>query len=313
MSENQAANQEAANIPDIFAGEPEPEVPVTEPPKEPEQPAQPEKPPEEKPAGWETMARYARELGLDQAIIDQSNLEQLTTHVYYKSKEQASQPAPKEEPQSSSEGVDRELTLNDITFADLKLTGKPEDYDEGYINDKKELFLYRRKDQQEKDQLKKEIAELKAARDAEVAEKETQLYDNAFDGLDESYYGKGGLGQISDEDKIRRNNILGLASQLAGSTDPKQVVAKVAEADKILRPQGERSTSKEARAGYDLAQKQQEWQQGTLAQPTHTEVTEPDGYEKAVKNLQKKQQQYGITPVAENAKDDAEVISGMLD
>lgn len=193
----------------------------------------------------------------------------------------------------------------------------PEEYDEkvvGAFNKAKSLHTETQKELKE---LRKALAENQERERARSQAQATQLVDDAFEALGpeyEEYFGKGSVDDIASDPKLLRRRIIALQETglNVGVASGKQILNKLKKvADEVLgikpKAKEEKAEEEPTRPGRPT---RREWNAGGTAVPTQrSNAEEPKGYERAVRNAERRAAANGGPVTPNHAKEDAEILA----
>jgi hypothetical protein len=212
----------------------------------------------------------------------------------------------KPQPQAKAPEPEPEFDLG----VDLK------EIDEGVAGAFEKLKQARIQDAKELKELRKAIAENQERERARSQQQATQLVDDAFEALGpeyEEYFGKGSVDDIAKDPKLLRRRIIalqetGLNVEVASG---KQILSKLKKvADEVLgiKPKAKEEPEPEARPNGRPTRR--EWNAAGTALPTQrSNAEEPKGYERAVRNAERKAAANGGPVTPSHAKEDAEILA----
>lgn len=200
---------------------------------------------------------------------------------------------------------------------ELDLGLNPEEYDEKVVGAFNKLKSRDAATTKELKALRDELAQSKARDEARSRQQAIQLVDDAFEALGpeyEEYFGKGSVDEVSARDpKALRRRIIalqetGLDVSIASG---KQILSKLKKvADEVLQIKKAKEPEPEPEARRPGRPTKKEWEEGGTAVPTQrSNAEEPKGYERAVRNAERRAKGNGVPVAPSHAKEDAELLA----
>lgn len=204
---------------------------------------------------------------------------------------------------------------------ELDLGLDPADYDEKILGAFNKLKTRDSERDKELKAMRRELADTKAREDARSQAQAAQMTDDAFEALGpeyEAYFGKGSVYEVREKDPAafrRRVLCLQETGLNTGVASGKQLLAKLkAKADEIFKI--EKAAKPKEEDPYEAPAKRNgrptraEWDRGGTAIPTdRTGAEEPKGYERAVRNAERRAKEAGHAVAPSTAKEDAELLA----
>lgn len=192
----------------------------------------------------------------------------------------------------------------------------PEEHDEKVVSAFNKAKSLHTETQKELRDLRKKLAENEERERARSQQQAIQIADDAFEALGpeyEEYFGKGSLADIQSNPTILRRRVLalqetGLDVSVASGKQLLNKLKKVADEVLGVKPKAkDPEPEPEPRNGRPT---RRDWDRGGTAVPTQrSNAEEPKGYDRAVRNAERRAKDAGGPVTPNHAKEDAELLA----